>query len=181
MEGITLKRLGFTLFELLIVLLITSILLAIAIPTFTEQINKLQTKVAMHELLGAIESARSIAVSTNKRTVLLANEGDWAKGWKVFVDHNDNGEINGSETVKIERDKLKNIKVSANAHLQEYVSFIGTGEGRKVGKADSGTFQVGTIKICPEHTGNGYALIISRGGRTRVSNLTSAECNEIDH
>lgn len=173
------KSLGFTLFELLIVLLITSILLAIAIPTFTEQIKKLQTKVAMHELLGAIESARSLAVSTNKRAVLLANEGNWVNGWRLFIDLNDNGEINGAESIKIERNKLMNVKVSANTHLQEYVSFIGTGEGRKVGQANGGAIQIGTIKICPERKGDGYALIISRGGRTRVSNLTIAECDEI--
>lgn len=172
------KKLGFTLLELLIVLLITAILLAMAIPAFSEQIKKLQTKVAMYELLGAIESTRALAVGTNKRAVLLAKERDWAKGWEVFIDLNDDGEINDTETIKTERDKLKNIKIHANTHMQEYVSFIGTGEGRKVGRANGGAFQVGTIKICPERRGDGYTLIISRGGRTRVSNLTAAECDE---
>lgn len=173
------KQLGFTLFELLIVLLIVAITLVIGIPSFSEQIKNSRTKVAMHDLLGAIESTRSLAVHSNRRAVLLANQQDWGKGWTLFIDSNDDGELNGSESIQTAKSALKNIKIHANTHVRHYVSFIGTGEGRKVGKANGGTFQVGTIKICPTTKGEGYALILSRGGRTRVKPLTIKECNEI--
>jgi len=173
------KHLGFTLFELLIVLLIVSITLVLGIPSFSEQIKNSQTKIAMHDLLGAIESTRSLAVNTNSRAVLLANEQDWEKGWTLFIDNNDDGELNGAETIKFEKVALENIKIHANTHVRHYVSFIGTGEGRKIGRGDGGAFQVGTFKICPTDKGEGYALILSRGGRTRVRSLTIEECDQI--
>lgn len=174
------KPSGFTLFELLFVLAITSIVLALAIPSFSESLKKSRTKIAMHEFLRAIESTRSLAVHTNSRAVLLATEEDWTKGWSLFIDNNDDGEMNEEETVKIEKGEIKHIKIKANTHLNHYVSFIGTGEGRKVGLANGGAFQVGTIKICPDTDGEGYALILSRGGRTRVKPLTVAECDELE-
>lgn len=173
------KQFGFTLFELLIVLLIVSITLIIGIPSFSEQIKKSQTKVAMYDLLGAIESTRSLAVQTNSRAVLLANKRDWKEGWRLFVDKNNDGELNGAETIQSEKAALKHIKIQANTHVRDYISFIGTGEGRKVGVANGGAFQVGTIKICSTIKGDGYTLILSRGGRTRVKSLTAGECDSI--
>lgn len=173
------KQFGFTLFELLIVLLIASITLVIGIPSFSEQIKKSQTKVAMHDLLGAIESARSLAVQTNSRAVLLANQQDWTQGWRLFIDKNNDGELNGAEVTNSEKAALEHIKIQANTHVRNYISFIGTGEGRKIGVANGGAFQVGTIKICPIIKGEGYALVLSRGGRTRVKSLTLGECDAI--
>jgi len=179
MDGLIMKQVGFTLFELLIVLLIISITLVIGIPSFSEQINKSKTKVAMHDLLSAIESTRSLAVYSNNRAVLLAHEKDWTQGWSVFLDKNNDGVLNENETLKFEQAPLPHIKIHANTHVHDYISFISTGEGRKVGSGDGGAFQVGTIKICPIAKGTGYSLILSRGGRTRVKSLTAKECSAI--
>lgn len=174
------KPKGFSLIELMVVLVIAAIILGLAIPSFFGQLKDIRTKVAMHELLRAIESSRTLAVTSNRRAVLLAKEEDWAKGWTLFIDQNHDGELNGEETLKQERPALNQVKVDANSHVQKYISFIGTGEGRKLGANGGGAFQVGTINICPETEGAGYALIISRGGRTRVKNLTKIECDEIN-
>jgi type IV fimbrial biogenesis protein FimT len=174
------KPQGFTLIELMICLLVLAIILALGIPSFSEQLKNIQTKVAMHDLLRAIESARTLAVTSNKRTVLLANQEDWKQGWTLFIDENDDGELNGEETLKQEKSALTKVKIDANTHVEKYVSFIGTGEGRKLGVNNTGAFQVGTIKICPYTEGSGYALVLSRGGRTRVKTLTKTECDEIN-
>ncbi|WP_323813031.1 GspH/FimT family pseudopilin [Cellvibrio sp. NN19] len=173
------KSQGFTLFELMICTAVLAITLGLAIPSLFEQIKTIRTKVATHELLRAIESARTLAVTSNKRSVLLANQNDWEQGWALFIDYNNDGVLNGEETLKQQRKALKDIKIHANSHVEEYISFIGTGEGRKIGIENGGAFQVGTIKICPETSGKGYALILSRGGRTRIQNLTLAECAEV--
>lgn len=174
------KPQGFTLIELMITVLILAIILGLGIPGFFEQIKNIHTKVAMHDLLRTIESARTLAVTSNKRTVLLANQEDWAQGWTLFIDENDDGELNGEESLKQEKKALTKVKIDANTHVEKYISFIGTGEGRKLGVNNTGAFQVGTIKICPNTKGSGYALILSRGGRTRVKTLTELECDEIN-
>lgn len=174
------KPQGFTLIELMITVLILAIILGLGIPGFFEQIKNIHTKVAMHDLLRAIESTRTLAVTSNKRTVLLANQEDWEQGWTLFIDENDDGELNGEETLKQDKKALTKVKIDANTHVKKYISFIGTGEGRKLGANNTGAFQVGTIKICPKAKGSGYALILSRGGRTRVKTLTQIECDEVN-
>lgn len=163
------KLQGFTLIEQLIALSILAIVLALGIPSFSEQIKNAYTNAAMHELLHAIETTRALAVSSNKRTVLLANEEDWTKGWTLFVDADENGELNGDERLKLENQGLTNVKTDANTHVKARVAFIGTGA----------VSQMGTIKICPKTNGEGYALIISRGGRTRVKALDAEICAAI--
>jgi type IV fimbrial biogenesis protein FimT len=174
------KPKGFSLIELMVVLVISAIIIGFAIPSFFSLLKDINTKVAMHELLRAIESSRTLAVTSNNRTVLLANQEDWEQGWTLFIDKNHDGVLNGEETLKLQKKALNKVKISANTHVEKYISFIGTGEGRKLGSNGSGAFQVGTIKICPDTEGTGYALVISRGGRTRIKTLTTAECAEIN-
>lgn len=170
------KSKGFTLYELIITLVILSITLTIAIPTFNKQIRQSYTKVAMLRLLNAIETCRSTAVFKNSRTTLLATNKTWHKGWILFIDTNNDGTFDNGEIMIHREEALKGVSISANATMNSYVSFIGTGEGRKVGKANSGAILMGTIKICPEQAGEGYSLVLWRGGRTRVAKLTVEDC-----
>jgi len=173
------KSKGFTLYELIITLAILSITLAIAIPTFNKQIRQSHTRVAMLTLLNAIETCRSTAVFKNSRTTLLATDKKWHKGWVLFIDTDNDGTFDNGETMIHREEALKGVSISANsanATVNSYVSFIGTGEGRKVGKANAGALLMGTIKICPAQAGEGYSLILSRGGRTRVAKLTVEDC-----
>lgn len=167
---------GFTLFELIITLAIICITLAIAIPSFDKQIRHSHTEAATLTLLNAIETSRSTAVFTNTRTMLLATNKKWHDGWVLFIDADDDGALDNEETIVQNENSLKGVFISARAPANEYVSFIGTGEGRKPGKRNAGALLMGTIKICPERKGPGYSLVLSRGGRTRVAKLTAEEC-----
>jgi type IV fimbrial biogenesis protein FimT len=169
------KHQGFTLLELLITLLITALILALAIPQFSEQIKKSRTQAATQTLLQAIETARTVAVMQNKRTLLVAN-GKWHEGWKLFVDLDNDGVEDPEEPIIHEASALKGIKITGNSPVQKYISFIATGEGRMAGKANGGAFLTGTLKICPERQGKGYKLVLSRGGRLRSQQLNEAEC-----
>jgi type IV fimbrial biogenesis protein FimT len=170
---------GFTLLELLVTLTILSIILAIGIPGLNQQINKSRTKTAMLTLLDAIGTTRSAAVFRNTRTTLLANNNKWEDGWVFFVDTDNDGLPGNDESLLSTEGKLKGVKITATAPMDSYVSFIGTGEGRRPGQANGGAFITGTIKICPEQPGEGYSLILSRGGRTRVDNLSQIDCEQM--
>lgn len=173
------KPQGFSLVEVIISTAILAIIIGLGIPSFFDSFKKTQARVATDELLRAIESARTLAVTTNKRTMLLADQANWTEGWTLFIDDNQDGQLNGDEPLKLEKTHLEHVKIHANTHVNEYISFIGTGEGRKLGVNGGGAFQVGTIKICPDAEGAGFALVLSRGGRTRIKKLSAAECAAI--
>lgn len=169
---------GFTLFELIIALTILLIILTIGLPSFNKQISQSRTKTATLTLLDAIETTRSTAVFRNKRMILLAKDKKWHMGWTLFNDTNNNGILDGDEEILAENGKLQGVlstPKSEKSPINTYVSFIGTGEGRQIGR-DKGGFLSGTIQICPEQKGDGYALVLSKGGRTRVEKIKASDC-----
>jgi type IV fimbrial biogenesis protein FimT len=167
---------GFTLLELILTVSITSILLTIGLPSLANLISKSQTNTAAEAVLAAIETTRSTAVFHNQPAVLLAKNNNWSDGWSIFVDENKNGVLDKDERILIENEGLKNVLVTGNATMKDQITFIGSGEARRVNAKGYGGFQAGTLKICPEESGNGYSLILSRGGRTRITKLTEKDC-----
>lgn len=172
------KQHGFSLFELIITLVILTLILTIGIPSLASQIQNSRTHDAAFSLMAAIENSRALAVAQNKRTVIRAKD-KWQDGWDIFIDKDDNGELGEEEALYATSDAFKGVKISGNTHVRNYISFIGTGEGRKVGRANAGAFIVGTIKICPETSGDGYKLVLSRGGRLRVATLSAEDCANV--
>ncbi len=90
---------GFTLIELIVTMAVLSIVLAIAAYSFKDLLFKGRVTSAANELVGALNLARSEAV-TRGRPVVVARIGSgssWAGGWNVFVDTNDNGTLDSGE------------------------------------------------------------------------------------
>jgi type IV fimbrial biogenesis protein FimT len=102
--------------------------------------------------------------------------GSWDSGWEVFIDANNNGLREADEQLLYSGGVIDGANINPNRPVRNYVSFIGTGEGRFVGTANSGGFQAGTFRICPAGGGEGYSLTLSRSGRVRWGNLSAAEC-----
>jgi len=172
------KARGYTLVELISTVAIFAITLSLGLPQFAQLIQKSRTKTAAYSLLDNINSARSTAVFNSQRSVLLAHDEGWHKGWKLFIDTNNNGLMDNEETLLREGAGLDTVVVRTNDPLRHYISFISSGEGRKHGRANAGAALMGTMEICPEKSGEGYTLVLSRGGRTRIEQLTKAECND---
>lgn len=167
------KHSGFTLYELIITLAIIAITLSIATPAFNKTIQETRTKTAALALLDAIETTRSTAVFHNQRTTLIANNQKWHDGWSLFVDENNNGEIDQNEQIIHVHESLDSVFTIASDRMESQIIFIGTGEGRQL---NTGGLLMGNIKICPKIQGEGYKLMLSKGGRTRVEKLSSAAC-----
>lgn len=173
------KSHGLTLLELLVSLAILCIILAIGIPSFTKQIRDSHTKTATLALIDAIEMTRATAVFRNQHVILQSTNKKWHEGWTLFVDANKNGLLDGDENTLAINEGLKSVITHARTPIDSYVGFIGTGEGRQLGVGGRGGFLAGTIKICPQAEGDGYSLVLSKGGRTRVGKLTQTECDAI--
>jgi type IV fimbrial biogenesis protein FimT len=170
------KQNGLTLVELLFTLLILALLLGIGIPSFSSQIQSTQTRTSAFQLLEAVNSTRTLAISQGHRAT-MRHKGDWNGGWQIFVDSNDNGLLDEGERLISEADRLKGVQITGNTPLRQYVSFIPNGESRHIGQADSGAFQAGTFNICPETGGAGYKLVLARSGRARIDTISADECS----
>ena len=84
---------GFSLIEVLVVLTLTTILLAMAVPNLQPLIARWQLRSATADLRSAIDLARAQAIGHN-RVILLAPLDPagtaWEHGWTVFADANGN-------------------------------------------------------------------------------------------
>lgn len=167
--------LGFTLLELLTTLTVIAIMLGFGIPSLSRQTQANQVKTAANGLLEAMDIARSKAVSTNKR-VTLKKLDEWNNGWEIFIDRNNDGQLNDGETVILHHEKLAGVRILVNGPLRNNVSYVGSGESRLAGGSDGGGFQAGTFVVCPQTKGEGYRLILARGGRVRSTKVSVDEC-----
>jgi type IV fimbrial biogenesis protein FimT len=100
---------GFTLPELLIVLLITSILLSIGIPSFRYVTTANRISSEVNGLLGDMQYARSEAIKQGLPVTVCASTNQtqcdggaapaWQHGWITFLDTNGNQQVDAGEAI----------------------------------------------------------------------------------
>lgn len=169
---------GFTLIDLITTLSVISVLLTIGLPSFSSHIQQTRVKAATDSLLEAIQLARTQAVSSNKRAT-IRKQNEWNNGWEIFIDKDNNGVRSSNETIVQQYEKLNGIRITANRPIKNYVSYIPTGESRNASGTNGGGFQAGTFTVCPIAKGKGAELILARGGRVRVVEISEKKCNSI--
>ncbi len=74
---------GFTLVELMVVIVIVSTLLGIGVPLFETFIRDQRVRAATSDLRVGLTTARSEAVKRNRAVELLPEGGDWSDGWNI--------------------------------------------------------------------------------------------------
>lgn len=102
------RRAGFTLVEVLVVVVILAGLASLAAPSFTESIQKSRINSIQQEFSASFQLARSEAIRRGFPVLLARTTGcgvaligtdDWSCGWQIVVDTNRNGVNNAGEPV----------------------------------------------------------------------------------
>ena len=74
---------GFTITELMIVVAVASVLVAAALPSYTQFVRNQRVKTASFELFSTLIQARSEAIVRNASVTITLTGGNWANGWTV--------------------------------------------------------------------------------------------------
>ena len=148
---------GFTLYELLITVLIVGVILTFAVPNLQDFVRNSRMTATANDLHSAFHLARSessraktnitVCASSNALAAAADCGGTWDQGYIVFVD--DNGDLNRSgqtETVLRAHGAIADGVKMAVAGDATYFSFASTGLGRSM----VGNTPVSWIVMCNE-------------------------------
>ena len=170
---------GFTLIELMASVAIAAVLVSAGLPSYRHWLGQYRLNNQAEFLAGAANEARSEAVRRNLRVTLCKTrdasscdeDAGWEQGWIMFVDQNQNGDLDGGEPIlRIEGPAQAPISVRGNAPVANYISFTALGHARML----SGALQMGTLQLCSP----GYEavkVVLANGGRARIEH-TKERC-----
>ncbi|TXS91418.1 prepilin-type N-terminal cleavage/methylation domain-containing protein [Parahaliea maris] len=175
-RALSLREAGFTLTELMIVLVIFAILVAIAGPSFYNTIKENESRTQINRLMSALNLARSNSVKTSLPAVVCASSDgatctgvtDLASGWLVFEDRNSNGALNTDELLRVFEGLPAGYVVKNNfANVTYYPD----------GSASAASAQ--TVLLCPPDLDDAKAwrVVLFSSGRPSMSRPASGDCS----
>ncbi len=95
---------GASLLEALLAASIAGVLTTAAVPAMTDTLAQHRIAAATSDLFATFNLARSEAIRRSSPVAVApADKNDWASGWRVFADRNDNGVHDDGEEVLLER------------------------------------------------------------------------------
>ena len=171
---------AFTLLNLVVTLLIFAIVVGLALPRFTDLIDRHRGWSTQHDLLKSLQYARHYAIYRNGHVIVCgSHDGNrcarqaWTDGWIVFeaaastddcVIHAD-GETchHGGRVLGVGNGAAQGVRVIANTNIQTRVFFDSLGASR---------LSNGTFLLCTDSFQS--ALVLSNSGRIRTADGAGA-------
>lgn len=173
------KNHGFTIIELIAVMVIASILAAIAIPSFQDFVKDNRISAHTNELITDFHFARTESIKRNRRVTVcksangatcdVADNLNWTQGWITFVDNGPaNGVFDAGETIlRTHSGAFADVQIGprgADGTIRYYVSYIPRGIVQQAG----GGTQTGYMRVCDDRgLGTLRVILISQTGRVR--------------
>jgi type IV fimbrial biogenesis protein FimT len=160
---------GFTLVELMIVMIILGVILAIGMPGFSELFLSTKLKSYANEMVASVYLARSEAIKRNApMTLCISNtdgdacvaSGDWEQGWIVM-------------------DPSDNTVIRQQPALSAGYKMTGTGGATMTFLPSGVASTASTMKVCrltPDVGGQERVVQVSITGRPRVTRTETSTC-----
>jgi type IV fimbrial biogenesis protein FimT len=166
----TIKNQGFTLFELLITMLLIALISSLAVPSLAASLARQRQSVEINALFHAIHLARKESIMRRKVVSLCpsldgrkcTSSRDWSTGWLMFenIDRDSPPRIDDDEPVLYSHRVSDQVRISANRKgFTLRATFL---------RATNGTF----VFCDPEQRITPKALVVSYTGRPRVARHT---------
>jgi type IV fimbrial biogenesis protein FimT len=125
---------GFTLIELMTVLVIAGLALTLALPAFQGMTERQQLNTAAIDMLHAIQLTRSEALR-RKRTVQMAplDDADWTLGWRIYASVGENGPYRDGDQLILQRSAPPGgIEIESHTSSPSEIQIAYNGGGRSV-------------------------------------------------
>jgi type IV fimbrial biogenesis protein FimT len=161
---------GFTLVELMVVMVISAILMALSAPSFVDFLNDNRVGSQSNDLIASLALARSEAISRGSRVSVCKSSSqtgctsasNWNEGWIVFTDDGTAGSIDGTDLVLRVFEGNTNVTITPPTNFSDYVSYMASGISR-----GNGGLATGTITLCGS-TAQDKRIVINSTGRPRL-------------
>ena len=175
------KEPGFTLIELMVTLAMVAILLTVAVPFFTTFQRNAELTSFSNSLLSGVNAARGEAMKRGRNAMVVPKDGDWNKGWTVFVDVNRNGAYDEATDITVlKREAAPSYLTVTNTALAPadslYIMYDSSGYSRLTG----GAFGAWTVQVARNDVTGATLLAqtrrikIASTGRARVCTPATA-------
>lgn len=156
---------GLTLIELLITLAVTAVLFGLAVPSYSDLMQRLASEHAARQLFSALTLARAQALSTRQTLILCpgvdgcSGAPDWDAGYLIGIDANHNDRLEPGERVIWRGEAQPRVSIRSNSGRPQ-LRFLPTGRA-------SGTNA--TFRVCPRRPVSGATrvLVVNNAGRVR--------------
>jgi type IV fimbrial biogenesis protein FimT len=164
------RAVGVTLPELCIVLAVSAIVLAIAVPDLRDLVRAQQLKAATGDLFAAIDLARAQALARGRQVKVVPRDplgADWRQGWQVLGDGGSDGRPGTDELIAQHGPLAPGIAVDfafTNVARPYYIAY--NGAGRSCADGNSAAARWGTVSLF--HGGHIRRIKINMLGRARV-------------
>lgn len=148
---------GFTLVEILVVLVIISIVSAIGYPSFANISQRAEFKAEVSNLVGQLQRARFEAIKTHSYVVVQAS----LNGYKIFLDNSRTKGQAGDWTQQADEKSL------ANCQLPQDLTLSSNFPDNKFRFKGTTGVKAGNFTLT-DSNGKGMSVIINTTGRIRV-------------
>lgn len=174
------QQAGFTLAELMVAIAVGAVLLSIGVPSLTRFMKDAAMVSSANDLLFDMHFARDTAIARNRRVVMCpsssgaaCDSADWAAGWIVFVDNDNDGALDGGEPIervgaRLDGLSLQNVPGPGIAGFPNSLTY--RPNGRAMG--DTVTDNRGVLLMCDDRGApHARGIFVEPSGRPRVSHL----------
>lgn len=164
------QPLGFTLVELMLVIVILSILVGIGSDLLQGAMNRNSISAASSRFTSTLAYARSEAIANNQRVILASdNGGDWSEGWSLYLDSDNDSALDTSADQLLKRVDSPAGKLAMNS-VDDVATVILEARGRLLG-LNSFSLSICNASNTAENVGR--LIEVNRVGRVSVAAISN--------